>query len=387
MSLLETELSAADRASPSSSFRQGQRRRVVIVSTQAGFRGGEVQASLLAEGLRQRGHECLIYARAGGPFAQQMAAGGFAAFTFPGRGRSPANIWRIRRQLRRHRPNVVHFNDSHALTGAGLAALGLGIVARVVARRVDFPIHSPWRYRHLADRTIAVSHCVAAVCRAANIGDEQIRVIHDGVDPCRASSGDRSRGRQSLSLTDERPLVVTVAALTDDKGHAFLLRAVPRVLARHPRACFALAGDGALRAKLETEARTLGIDSAVRFLGYRRDIPDLLRAADLFVMPSQREGLCSTLIEAMLARVPIVAATTGGIPEVVGPLSGGEGAVAQLVPPGDPAALAAAINAVLADPARSRETVQRAESRARDQFTAERMVEETLAVYEELLAR
>ncbi len=110
------------------------------------------------------------------------------------------------------------------------------------------------------------------------------------------------------------------------------MQAMPKVLQHFPQAQLALAGDGQLREQLEAEARILGILHAVRFLGYRNDVPDLLQAADLFVMPSHLEGLCSTLIDAMFAKVPIVATTAGGIPEILDGAPG-EQPVATLVAP------------------------------------------------------
>ena len=107
-------------------------------------------------------------------------------------------------------------------------------------------------------------------------------------------------------------------------------------------------GDGDLRSQFEEEARGVGVSQAVRFLGYRHDVPDLLHAADLFVMPSHLEGLCSTLIDAMFAEVPIVATTAGGIPEVLDGVPG-EPPVAMLVPPRQPEPLANAIIKALSD--------------------------------------
>jgi glycosyltransferase involved in cell wall biosynthesis len=181
-------------------------------------------------------------------------------------------------------------------------------------------------------------------------------------------------------------LLLCIATLTDHKGHTYLLQALPAVLAKFPQVRLMLAGDGELRDALEAETRKLGIAHSVAFLGFRRDVPDLLRAADLFVIPSHMEGLCSTLIDAMFARVPIVATRAGGIPEVLGGDGGTKSLAAKLVPPRDPTALAAAINDALVNLPALREMLDYAEARAARLFTADKMVEGTLAVYEEVLA-
>ena len=149
----------------------------------------------------------------------------------------------------------------------------------------------------------------------------------------------------------------------------------------------ALAGDGELATSLKKQARRLQIDDRVRFLGYRRDVPDLIMAADLFVLPSCVEGLGTSLIDAMLAARPIVTTSAGGIPDLLGGVEATEEPVAWVVPPRDPWRLAAAILEALDSPEECRRRQQRAEHRARRLFTADKMVEATLAVYREVLDR
>jgi glycosyltransferase involved in cell wall biosynthesis len=358
---------------------------VVLVSTQRKWHGGEGQARLLARGLRQRGHHCSILARRNGVFAAQMASEGFEVATFSGNGRSLSALWRIRRHLCRVRPHVLHYNDPHAMTCAGLASLGLDIPARVASRRVDFAVRWAFRYRTLSDQGICVSRAVARVCREGGISPELIRVVHEGVDPSRVRSGDRRRGRQALGLSDEQPLLLTVATLTDHKGHTFLLDAMPAVVRAYPKVCLALAGDGQLTAALQAQAKRLGIDGSVRFLGYRDDVPDLINAADLFVLPSQMEGLCTTLIDVMLAGKPIATTTAGGIPDLTGSNDPDCEPVAWTVPPRDSGALAEAICEALASPEKCAVFQDRARLRAEQLFTADHMLDSTLSVYRELL--
>lgn len=238
---------------------------------------------------------------------------------------------------------MLHYNDSHAATSAGLAAAGLEIPARIAARRVDFPLHSSRQYRWFADRVVCVSQAVARVCSEGGIPAAMLHVVHDGVDPARARSGDRQRGRQSLGLAADDVLLLTVAKLTDHKGHRFLLDALPAVIQRFPRLTIAFAGDGELRQALEQQAGQLGLLPRVRFLGYRHDVPDLIHAADVFVLPSHLEGLCTTLIDVMLAGRTVVTTTAGGIPDLVGSIDTDGEPVAWLAPPRDPPALAETI--------------------------------------------
>lgn len=360
---------------------------IALVSTAADWGGGEDQALLLARGLRERGHRCVLLARRGSVLGQRMSAESFEVHGFPGRGRNPKAWHAIRHALRRMRPDILHANDAHALWAGGLAAVGLAIRLRVAARRVAFPLRSGLPYRMLAQAVVCVSQAAADQCRKAGLPADRLRVVHDGVDPARILSGDRRRGRQSLGVSESDRVLLTVAKLTDCKGHRFLLEALPRVLARHPEALCVLAGDGELREALMSLAGRLEIGQRVRWLGFRHDVPDLIQAADLFVLPSHTEGLCSTLIAAMFAGCPIVATTAGGIAEALGvPTNGTPASTAWLAPPRDASALAEAIlNALEAPHPQRAARTEIARQRAEQLFTADRMVTSTLAVYAEFL--
>lgn len=357
--------------------------KVDLVVVQRGWGGGEEQARLLAHGLRQSGHDCRILARKGTLFAHRLADEGFPVEVFAGRGRSPRTLWQLRRVLRERCPDVLHLNDSHAVTAAGMAALGLKIPARIAARRTFFPLRSSLQYRRLCDRLICVAEGVANLCRDAGIPSEMLRVVYDGADPAFAQTGDRRRGRAALAVTDDQPLLVCVANLLACKGHDVLLAAMAGVLQQHPRAVLALAGRGPLRPALEQQARQAGIESQIRFLDFRDDVPDLVQAADLFVLPSRLEGLGSVLIEVMLGGRPIVTTTAGGIPDLLGR----DEQLAWTVPPDDAPALAQAILSALEDPAERTRRAERAYQKALHTFTVDHMVAGTLAVYEELLGR
>jgi L-malate glycosyltransferase len=371
---------------------------VVLGSTQRHWHGGEEQARLLAIGLRRRGCRCIIMARRDSDLAQRLAAENFEVLTFPGNGRGPTALWRNRRRLRQLRPDVLHFNDPHAMIALGLAAWSLPIHARIASRRVSYPIRSPRSYRWLCDLVACVSRDVRQVCFRSGLPESMLRVVPDGVDPLRVRSGDRQRGRRSLGLADDQVLLLNVASLTEPKGHRFLLDALPAVIARFPRALLALAGNGELRESLTRQAARLGISDHVRMLGYRHDVPDLIQASDLFVLPSLSEGMCSTLIDVMLADRPIVTTTAGGIPDVVGGEPSSPAAsrqpseencepLAWTAPPGDPQAMADAIIRALSSPERCATLLRLACQRAESLFTADHMVEATLAIYREAISR
>jgi glycosyltransferase involved in cell wall biosynthesis len=368
---------------PAASRRTSPLKVAFVVSARL-WGGGESQVALLADGLRHRGHQCRFFARRNTLCATRLREEGFDVETFFGTGRDPVSLWRIRCGLARWRPDVLHLNDSHAITCGGIASRGLEVPAHVASRRSLFPIRSADRYRRYAARIICVADVVAQRCRAAGIPDAELRIVYDGTSPVHFEPPIRQRVRAQLGLNASQPVLLTVAWLNPLKGHRYLLDALPAILAEYPDLALLLAGAGSEREALEQQVQQLGFAQHVRFLGYRRDVPQLIQASDLFVMPTLSEGLCSSLIDAMLGGLPIVTTSVGGIVELVGPDHLSNAPVAWTVPEQDSAALAAAV--CTADPQERATRATRARQRAQIRFTADRMVEGTLEVYHELLA-
>ena len=153
---------------------------------------------------------------------------------------------------------------------------------------------------------------------------------------------------------------------------------MPAVVRRHPEVVLALAGEGELRDELEAQVQRLGVESHVRFLGYRNDIPDLMAAADRMVVSSHMEGLCSSIIDAMLIGCPVIGTRAGGIPDL---LSHQNSSLGWLVPPRDSDALANAVTDSLESPERSIEFARLARERAWRDLTHESMVNRTISIY------
>ncbi len=224
---------------------------------------------------------------------------------------------------------------------------------------------------------IAVSGAVAATLRPYGIAGA--RVIPNGIDADALRSGsDADRARAEYSLPSDRPLVVGIGRLATEKGFATLIAAARRI-ADESGALVVIAGDGPLREELErAAART----SRAAVMVGRTDRPgDLLAAAEVVAVPSLQEGLGLVPIEAMALGKPVVASSVGGLPEVVE-----NSATGLLVPPGDADRLADAAIGLLRDPDARRRMGEAGRQRAAERFTLERMVEQTLALYGEVLA-
>lgn len=299
---------------------------------------------------------------------------------------------RMARWLRRERIDILH---CHLFT-ASLHAAGVARMAGVSA--VIETCHGPEAWRmgkrlrgsfwidrqvgRLVDRYIAVSQAAARhLIENKGIPRTKISVIHNGRDLERyhpLGAQERAETRRALGLGGD-PALLVLARLDDQKGHRFLIDAIGQLVRRWPRLTALFAGDGPLKDALSAQCAALGLGGRVRFLGYRDDIPRLLAAADVVVLPSLYEGLPLAAIEALAAGRPLVASAVDGTPEVVI-----DGETGLLVPPADPLALAAAIERILADPPLAARLGEAGRQHVQQNFGLRRQVEETIAVYREL---
>jgi glycosyltransferase involved in cell wall biosynthesis len=270
---------------------------------------------------------------------------------------------RLRTQLRATPQAIVHTHNANAHYHAVAAAIGLSTAvapARVLNTRHGMGAAQPrsrgeWLYR----RTMRRTDIVAAVCEAA-----RARFAGQGVRPRRAllavPNGIRIEGfspacderraalRCVLALAPGTRIVGTVGRLNPVKDQRSLLQAFARLHADLHDTALVLVGDGALRAALEAEAAALGIADAVRFLGDRGDVRQLLQGFDVFALSSRSEGYSMALLEACASGLPIVATDVGGNREIVA-----DGSNGLLVPAARPDALADALAAILREPARA----------------------------------
>ena len=357
--------------------------RILHVDEQSGWRGGEQQASYLIQGLIARGHDCAIAGRRGSPFMTRDHGGEIVVrVEAPFRGEADLwSAWTLARALRRFDIDLVHAHTSHALTHAVLAC-ALARRGKVVAsRRVDFPPRpngfSRWKYAR-ADGIVAISHRIAEVMRTFGVPESKLKVVHSGIDPARMDV--EPLPREELGVPADAPLIGNVAALVGHKDQATLVAAMPALLRAQPHARLVIAGEGPLRGALERQIAELNVGHAATLLGYRNDVPRLIKTFDLFVLSSSEEGLGTSVLDAMAAGVPVVATRAGGIPEMVRNDETG-----LLAPIGDSDALARAMISVIEDAALRERLTQAAHRLVMESFTFQRMVDGNETVYRRVL--
>lgn len=355
---------------------------VLHLSTERGWRGGEAQTLHLARGLVARGHRSLVLAPPGSPLLERARAAGVDVIALGARGEWDVAAARgLARQCRAFGATVLHAHTAHAAGLGTLATLFGGPAALVASRRVSFGLRHPFfgriKYSWRVSRVIAVSEAIRRSLVAQGLDARRVVTVHSGIDPARFAAGNRERGRKALEASGDAWLIGTAGHLAAHKGMDLFLDAAALAAGDLPKARFVVIGDGERRGDLEARARRLGLEGKVRFAGFRDDMPDLLKALDLFVLASHSgEGSPAVLKEAMAAGTPVAATALDGVEEIIEDARYG-----LLTPPGDARALAQAMRTVASDATLRARITAAARERVRD-FTLDRMVERTEAVYD-----
>jgi len=374
-------------------------RRLRVLQVVDGFRMGGAEKKLLelVAKLDRRKFEVLV-ANVGpaGPLEKAFGELGVEIFHFPRRfGFDPLPLWRLFRLMRQRRIDIVQTTLLWADLIGPLAAKCAGVPVVVSWETVSHegdPFHNNFQRRvgyewtmQYVDVIIPVSEAIKrSLMRRRGIPEHKIRVIHYGVDLKKFHPNGHDQAlakRLEFGATDDTVLIGILARLEPPKGHRFFVEAFSEVVKRFPRARAIFAGDGSLRAELETSIRQAGLGKSIRFLGTRNDVTELLNAIDLFVLPSISEGLPNVLLEAMACQKPVIATDIGGIPEVVR-----DGENGYLVPPGDSVALQAALLKSFAEPEKWASLAQRGRATVESEFSLEHQVASFEAIFMELHA-
>ncbi|WP_031387036.1 glycosyltransferase family 4 protein [Desulfonatronum thiodismutans] len=227
--------------------------------------------------------------------------------------------------IKKHDINMVH--------AAGMKGILLGRTAcricgcKFIMHLHDTSVPGPlFRFLHRSmagwtDRCLAISKAVGELARSEfGLHSEQVIVLYNGIDLGKAANPSlqaREKIRRKFAIPEDSPVVGVVGRLSPEKGQEVLISEIPRLLTTHPKAILLLVGDGPTRLKCESLAAELGIIHAIRFCGHRTDIPDILAAIDVLAIPSLKEGLSFSAIEAMASGRPVAAFRVGGLPELI----------------------------------------------------------------------
>jgi len=348
--------------------------RILHVHRIGGIGGSERHLLTLMPALAERGVDVSFLglddpSRAPEPFYEALTVP-FERVAAP-RDVDPGLALRVRRAVRK--ADLVHTHLVHADVYGAFGARRL-----VSTKHNDDPFRAgPFRFveRALAGRAsriVAITHALARFqVERVGLPASKVDVIHYGLDALPEAWG----ANPEDDVPGDAHVLLAVCRLEHQKGIDVAVRALPAIRVRHPSAQLVVLGEGAQRAELEQLAESLGVPA--HFPGRVPDVAAWLARAHLLVHPARWEGFGLALLEAMLASLPVVATNVSSIPEIVV-----DGETGLLVPPDDPAALAAAVSRILADPGGYG---SRGLARARAEFSVARMADRTLAVYEAAL--
>lgn len=359
---------------------------ILHLSSEKTWRGGEQQIAYLLDELGKHGIQNHVAARKGSAFEAHCRKKNIPVVALPFKNAVDlSTALAIKRYCREHAIDLVHLHSAKS-HGLGVISHVLGNKAPLVlSRRVMFAPKSSWftrwKYNHPAiARVLCVSDKIKEVMQAYLKHPEKAVTVYSGVDLQKFDPAGRGdilvrEGIRRPGLT----VIGNTAALEYEKDYITFIDTIDQLVRKKLPVQAVIIGTGSQEDLLKKHVQDKQLQDVITFTGFRKDLVTLLPELDLFLMPSILEGLGTSVLDAFLAHVPVVATQAGGIPEMV--ISGQTG---LLAPPGDSAALAAHIESILANPA-LRETLVKGAHEKVKEFSKERMAARTLAIYHDII--
>jgi glycosyltransferase involved in cell wall biosynthesis len=356
------------------------------IDTGRDWRGTQGQTLHTVLGMRAIGHRAALVAHPDGELRQRMSGGDDVVPLTSRREVDMDAAWNLSRVVKQLRPQVVHIHDPSALA---MAATALSILApeprpvlvasQRTAQHIPHDSFSQWTQTQV-DCFIANSRFVQDHLVSDGIPRARTTTVSDGVDIERIVKLPTANVHAACFLPTHAPIVGTVGSLTPQNGLHHLIDAATLVVREVPDVRFVIIGDGELRESLERHVHETHLERHVFLTGFKVNALEFIKGFDLLAVSSISGGIYTALVDAMAASKAAVATAAGGIPEAVV-----DNETGFLVPPRDHRAMADKLVVLLKDPDLSRRMGAAALARARERFAVERMVAETVAVYERLM--
>jgi glycosyltransferase involved in cell wall biosynthesis len=357
--------------------------KIVHSEASLGWGGQEIRVLSEALAMRARGHRVWMAAQPESVIWGKAGEAGLPRLAFSEKSlRFPDGILRLAGAFRREGIDVVNTHSSKDGWIAGLAARLAGVPCLIRSRHIEVDYPSRWRSRiafhHLPDLVLTTSGRITErLVAELGLDPGRVRCIPTGIDLERFAPGRGEALRASWGWTPETVGMGMISVIRSWKGHAYFVQAAGEVARELPQVRFIIAGSGPGESRLPALVAEAGLEGRVHVLGHREDVPELLRALDVVVLPSTaHEGIPQILLQAQAVGRAAVGTWVGGIPEVIE-----DGVNGLLVPPADSAALASALRRLATDGV-LRERMARAAGERRERWSLERMcdaVEEAVA--------
>ena len=347
--------------------------------------GAEVWLIDVMHGLQDRGHKVTLVCQPDTILEKNAGAEGFDVVSIKMRSDcDPMVIWKIWRLMREQDIHVLCTNMDKELRLGGIAARLAGVKAVIPSREVDYPLKNKLRYRFayncLSDYVLANSFSTKNTLLKSVpwLQASRIEVVYKGIhpEPYLHANDDRMRIRTEFGAGSREHLVGFVGQIDKRKCIKDILKSIPLVLQAMPNTKFLFVGKGNLEDYLLEQRSKHGLTKEILYAGFRKDVPAIMKAIDLLILPSRIEGFGYVLVEAMAAAKPVVATNVSSIPEIVQ-----HGETGLLVPVHQPEKLANAIVTILKDKNMAVLMGQKGRDRVLANFTIERMIAQIESIF------
>ena len=365
--------------------------KILVAESSTTIGGQELAVVRHAKGLRTRAHDVQLLIQAGSPIEQVALQQEVPIQTVEMSGLTPSALNMFRKILRRERPDILHVNSSRdSWLGAIAARLISPRIKVVKTRHISAPLNRnfPTRllYRRLFDHIIVTGGDSnrRALIERDGLQPSRVSAFPIGVDLRQFSPGSPEYDlRGELGLAPEDRLVGLLSYLRSYKGHQYFIEAAAHLATRFSNIRFLIVGEGPDESIIRARIGRLGMTKQVLMLGYRQDSLSLLRSLDVFVMPTvEGDTIPQVLLEAMAVGLPVIATTTGSIPDVVR-----NGMTGLLVPPRDSQAISASLEILLNDTGFRRTLGLNASRFVANSYSLESMLNRLEGVYRQIIAQ
>ena len=362
---------------------------ILFISSIQMWGGGEVFLMDLMGGLRQHGHHVSLLCRPGTELAERARAKKFDVTTMRlGGDFDPVVIWKTRGLMKKKRIDVICTNMDKDLRFGGIAAKLAGVRGIVPSREIDYPLKNSLRYK-FAYNTLATCLVVNSIATQTTVlasapwlDAARTRIIYKGIDLAPFDTLPQTSLHEELGLPVSMRFMTFLGQLDERKGIRYLLDAWKKIHMHFPDTVLLMGGTGPMRPLLESFLSEHHLTDRVFLLGFRNDVPDVLKQSTLLVLPSLWEGFGYVLVEAMAARIPTIATATSSIPEIVD-----DGISGLLVPVRNSDALADAMTQILSDPMKARAMGEAGRTIVGRRFTIDVMIENFEKVFAESMKK
>jgi len=351
------------------------------------FGGAEHLLMDLVIGLKEHNFHPIVCSIDKGPLAFELERKGIEVIVISKkRSKDISLVWKLRQLVQKRNVELIHshfpVSDIYGWIVSKICHIPQIITTHGDIFSKDEGPLLPFVLRY-TDRIITVSHDLKRkLLGFCPLNVNNVQVIHNGIreEDVENQLIDKVYAKDRLNLKADNFVIGSIGGLRKVKGYEFLLEAIAIVRKVFPNVKLVLVGDGPQRSLLQQKAEKLGVSDIVIFLGWRKDIPQLLSAFDLYVCSSLKEGISISILEAMAASKPVIATNVGGNPEVVE-----DGKTGLLVPPKDPQKIAEAVSKLLDNENKQLEMGRAGLERVKEKFSISKTVREYKEVYLEVL--